>query len=69
LVELGFVKYFTEAGTMSSPPGEKPPNAGLRTAGLLLSIPTLLIVSPLLGFFLGNALDRRPRTAPWFCIV
>ena len=42
---------------------------GLRTAGLLLAIPTLLIVSPLVGFFLGNLLDRRVKTSPWFTIV
>jgi len=38
----------------------------LRSAGLLLSIPTLLIVSPLVGFFLGGALDRWLKTSPWF---
>ena len=39
------------------PAPDDKPYEGLRTAGLLLSIPTLLIVSPLVGFFLGNALD------------
>ena len=42
---------------------------GLRTAGLLLAIPTLLIVSPLVGFFLGSWLDGRFRTTPWLSIV
>jgi len=42
---------------------------GLRTAGLLLAIPTLLIVSPLVGFFLGNLVDRRLHTAPWLGIL
>ena len=42
---------------------------GLRTAGLLLAIPTLLIVSPLVGFFLGNLVDRRLHTAPWLGII
>jgi F0F1-type ATP synthase assembly protein I len=63
------VKNFTEAGIMSSPPDEKPRYKGLRSAGLLLSIPTLLIVSPLVGFFIGQALDRRWRTSPWLTIV
>ena len=32
---------------------------------MLLTIPTLLIVSPLVGFFLGSALDRWLKTSPW----
>jgi F0F1-type ATP synthase assembly protein I len=46
-----------------------PRYGALRSAGLLLAIPTLLIVSPLVGFFLGNWLDRRVKTAPWLMIV
>jgi ATP synthase protein I len=41
----------------------------LRSAGLLLAIPTLLIVSPLVGFFLGSLIDRRFGTAPWVLIL
>jgi F0F1-type ATP synthase assembly protein I len=43
--------------------------SALRSAGLLLSIPTLLIVSPLAGFFLGVGLDRWLHTRPWLSIV
>ena len=32
---------------------------------MLLAIPTLLIVSPMVGFFLGAALDRWLKTSPW----
>lgn len=42
---------------------------GLRTAGLLLAIPTLLIVSPLVGFWVGDWLDRRFHTGPWLGIA
>jgi F0F1-type ATP synthase assembly protein I len=42
---------------------------GLRTAGLLLAIPTLLIVAPLVGFFLGSWVDRRLKTSPWLTII
>ncbi len=42
---------------------------GLRSAGLLLAIPTLLIVAPLVGFFLGSWFDRRFKTTPWIGIV
>ena len=51
---------------MAIPPRNDPRSAGLRSAGLLLAIPTLLIVSPLLGAFLGNLLDRRLGNSHWF---
>jgi F0F1-type ATP synthase assembly protein I len=42
---------------------------GLRTAGLLLAIPTLLIVSPLVGFFLGALAQGKFGLAPWLSIA
>ena len=54
---------------MRVPGGKDPDFKGLRTAGLLLAIPTLLIVSPLVGFFLGSWIDRRFGTSPWFTIL
>lgn len=42
---------------------------GLRSAGLLLAIPTILIVAPLVGFFIGQWCDRRFGTSPWLVIV
>ena len=51
---------------MSSAPDGKPPYEGLRSAGLLLAIPTLLIVSPLVGLFLGMSVDRWLKTGRWF---
>jgi F0F1-type ATP synthase assembly protein I len=54
---------------MSSAPDGKPPYRGLRTAGLLLAIPTLLIVSPLVGLFLGMAVDRWLQTGRVFTAV
>ncbi len=54
---------------MHKSPDREPDYRGLRSAGLLLAIPTLLIVSPLAGFFLGSLLDRRIGTSPWFGIV
>lgn len=50
-------------------PEKKSSAGGLRTAGLLLAIPTLLIVSPLVGFFVGSWLDRRFSSAPWLGIA
>ncbi len=54
---------------MSVPSGKRPGSKGLRSAGLLLAIPTLLIVSPLVGFFLGGWLDRRFGTSPWLTLA
>ena len=34
-----------------------------------MAIPTLLIVAPLVGFFLGSWLDRRFATGPWLGIA
>jgi len=53
---------------MAKPP-EEDAYSSLRSAGLLLTIPTLLIVSPLAGFFLGVWLDRWLHTRPWLSIV
>jgi F0F1-type ATP synthase assembly protein I len=54
---------------MAQPPEKGPRYAALRSAGLLLAIPTLLIVSPLVGFFVGSWVDRALHTAPWFTII
>ena len=37
----------------------------LRQAGLLTAIPFVLLVGPVLGYYLGMALDRRWSFAPW----
>lgn len=54
---------------MSTPPEEKPKYEALRSAGLLLAIPTLLIVSPLVGFFIGVGVDRWLKTKPVFSVI
>ena len=54
---------------MAPQPEEKSRYQGLRSAGLLLTIPTLLIVSPLVGFFVGSWLDGRFKTGPWLGIL
>jgi F0F1-type ATP synthase assembly protein I len=54
---------------MADPSGPKPDPSGIRSASLLLAIPTLLIVSPLVGFFVGRAADRWLQTTPWLSLV
>ena len=43
--------------------------SALRSGGMLLAIPTLLIVAPLLGFFIGHWVERYAPIAPWGAIV
>ena len=54
---------------MTSPREPKPDSSGLRAAGMLLTIPTLLLVAPLVGFFMGKAGDRWLKTTPWLSFV
>jgi F0F1-type ATP synthase assembly protein I len=54
---------------MKKLPGEEPRSA-LRSAGLLMFIPTLLVVAPLVGFFLGRLAERWLHVAsPWGVFV
>ena len=52
-----------------SPRGPEPEKSGYRTAGMLLAIPSLLLVAPLVGFFIGKAGDRWLKTTPWLSFV
>jgi F0F1-type ATP synthase assembly protein I len=52
-----------------APAEKKPELEGLRTAGLLLAIPALLVVSPLVGLFVGMALDRWLKTGRVFTAI
>ena len=53
---------------MAKTPG-KDTDSGFRTAGMLLAIPTLLVVAPLVGFALGKLAERWFAIAPWGTIV
>lgn len=52
-----------------TPTEKKPQFEGLRTAGLLLTIPALLIASPLVGLFVGMAVDRWLGTGRIFTAI
>jgi len=52
-----------------SPPEKNEEPSALKTAGLLLAIPTLLIVSPIVGYFVGSLADRWLKWNPWGGIV
>ncbi len=54
---------------MTEPRKRKSDDPGLRTAGMLLAIPSLLIAGPLVGFFLGSWGDRRLGCAPWLTVI
>ena len=38
----------------------------MRQVGLLTTIPILLAVSPIIGFFMGRFIDQKVGTEPWF---
>jgi F0F1-type ATP synthase assembly protein I len=38
----------------------------LRQIGLLSAIPILMVVGPLVGFFIGSWIDNWAGTDPWF---
>jgi F0F1-type ATP synthase assembly protein I len=42
---------------------ERPP--WIQQAGLLTSIPIVLLVGPTIGYYLGTALEARWLHAPW----
>jgi F0F1-type ATP synthase assembly protein I len=60
------VKLFTGVRSVKSPGPKDADKASLRTAGLLLAIPSLLVVAPVIGLFLGRAVDRWLHTGLWF---
>lgn len=43
--------------------------SAIRQAGLLTTIPVLLVVSPLVGFFIGRLLDGKFDTEPILTII
>ena len=47
--------------------GEKGRTA--RQLALLTAIPAILIVSPLVGFFIGEWVDKKAETEPLFTII
>ena len=50
---------------------EKDPNkvTSWRQIGLLTSIPFILALAPIVGYFLGQYLDTKFRTQPWLSIT
>ncbi len=50
-------------------PSKKKGNTDYRQLGLLGTIPFLIAVSPLIGFFIGKWLDEKLGTDPIFLIV
>lgn len=41
----------------------------IKQAGLLTAIPFLLAVAPIIGYLIGNYLDRRLGTSPYLMIL
>jgi ATP synthase protein I len=41
----------------------------VRQVGLLTTIPVMLLSGPLIGFLIGDYIDKRFGTTPWFMII
>lgn len=41
----------------------------MRPIGLLTAIPFVLLFGPLIGYFIGDWLDRKLDTAPWLMSI
>lgn len=54
---------------MAPPHGKRPDDSAMRGAAMLVAIPSLLIISPLVGFFAGNFGDQKFHTAPWLALA
>ena len=55
--------------TKRSKSGEDEKYSTLRRAGLLTAIPLVLAISPVIGFFMGDFLDKKLGTEPYLMIV
>ena len=51
--------------------GEKPGAfySQVKQIGALTAIPVILVVGPVLGYFIGNRIDQKFRVFPWFTII
>ncbi len=41
----------------------------VKQLGVLTTIPIILLVGPIIGFFLGGWIDRKTHIYPWFTII
>ena len=41
----------------------------VKQLGILTTIPIILLVGPAIGFFLGDWIDHKAHSYPWFTIV
>lgn len=48
---------------------KKPAYRMLKQVGYVTMIPTVLAAGPMAGFFIGNFIDSKFKTAPWFLVV
>lgn len=43
--------------------------AQLKHAGILTSVPVILLVGPVVGYFIGSWIDRKAHIFPWVTII
>jgi ATP synthase protein I len=55
--------------TKRSGSGEDDKYSTMRRVGLLTAIPLVLAIAPVIGFFMGDFLDKKLGTEPYLMIV
>lgn len=51
-------------------PGKKNADWGqLKQLGVLTTVPIILLIGPVVGFFLGGWIDRKYHIYPWLTII
>ncbi len=55
--------------TKRSSSGEDDKYSTMRRVGLLTAIPLVLAIAPVIGFFMGDFLDKKLGTEPYLMIV
>ena len=41
----------------------------VKQLSVLMTVPIILLVGPLVGFFIGSWIDRKTQHYPWFTII
>ncbi len=49
--------------------GDEKNSRFIRQVGLLTTIPVMLLSGPLIGFLIGDYIDKRYGTTPWFMVI
>lgn len=49
--------------------GKAPLYSQVKQLGILTTVPIILLIGPVIGYFAGSWLDRKFQVYPWFTII